>query len=167
MKNQKTEKINKKNRIKEIVKLLSYDYKFKEIAKMLNVSLSTIYRDYQYFRINTDFVITDILYKINKLSIKKDLENLSNSDICVLAKRFNCGYWIRKKCRKIEKLIPFLSMFFYFDLNPINCNRNDIKRGYYKKAKQLHPDMTKKDTNQDFINMKVIYNTLLHTLEAM
>lgn len=160
-------KIPKKDRVKEIIRLFSYGYKVKDIAKLLEVSKSTIYRDYQDFRINSSFVISDILYRVDKNNIKNSLEKLSYSDIVVLAKRFNCGAWIQNKKRKIEKLIPFLSQFFYFDLNPINFNRDDIKRAYFKKAKELHPDMTKIDTNKEFSDMNKIYNILLKTINLM
>lgn len=161
------EKINKKERITEIVRLLSYGYKIKDIAKILKVSESTIYRDYQEYRTNSDSVISDILYKIDKINIQKSLNDLSYSDVCVLSKRFNCGDWIRKKEKKIEKLLPFISMFLYFDLNPTNYSRDDIKRAYFKKAKQTHPDITKLDTNKEFNDMNVIYNTLLKTIAVM
>ena len=160
-------KIPKNYRIKEIVKLLSRGYKVKEIAKVLSVSVSTIYRDYQNFRLNANFVISDILYKIDKINIEKSLQKLSYSDICLLAKRFNCCYWIRSKLGKISKLVPFLSVFFYFDLNPVSFTKESIKRAYFKKAKQLHPDMTKKDTNKEFCNMKIYYNVLLKTVELI
>ena len=161
------EKINKKERITEIVRLLSYGYKIKDIAKILKVSESTIYRDYQEYRTNSDSVISDILYKIDKINIQKSLNDLSYSDVCILSKKLKCGDWIRKKEKKIEKLTPFISMFFYFDLNPTNYNKNDIKRAYFKKAKQIHPDITKINTNKEFSDMNVIYNTLLKTIAVM
>ena len=163
-------KIPKNYRIKEIVKLLTHGYKFKEIATILKVSKSTIYKNYQEFRLNNDFIISDILYKIkvshtiNKRDIKTSLELLSYSDICILSKKFSCGYWIRKKTIKIEKLTTYLSMFFYFNINPVKFTLSDIKRAYYKKAKLLHPDITKIDTNKEFSNMKIIYDTLLKTI---
>ena len=160
-------KIPKKDRIREIVRLLSFGYKFQEISKLLKVSKSTIYRDYQNFRVNTNFVISDILYKVDKQDIENSLESLKYTDICVLAKRFNCGYWINNKKGKIAKLTPFLSLFFYFELNPISFTKESIKKAYFKKAKKLHPDMTKLDTNKEFSDMKVIYETLLKTVELM
>ena len=160
-------KIPKQERIKEIVRLLSYGYKFQEIAIILKVSKSTIYRDYQQFRVNTDFVISDILYKVDKKDVKNSLELLKYSDIVVLSKKFQCGYWINNKKGKIEKLTPFLSLFFYFDLTPISFTKETIKRAYFKKAKLLHPDMTKIDTNKEFSDMNVIYNTLLKTIKLM
>ncbi len=160
-------KIPKKDRIKEIVRLFGYGYKVKDIAKLLEVSKSTIYRDYQDFRVNNDSVISDILYRVDKKDIKKSLESLGYSDICVLSKRFSCGYWIQNKNAKINKLIPFLSQFFYFDLSPVNFNRDDIKKAYFRKAKKLHPDMTKINTNKEFSDMKVMYETLLKTINLM
>ncbi len=160
-------KIPKKDRIAEIIRLFGYGYKVKDIAKLLEVSKSTIYRDYHEFRVNSDFVISDILYRIDKQNVRKSIESLSYSDICVLSKRFSCGYWVQNKNAKINKLIPFLSQFFYFDLNPVNFNRDDIKRAYFKKAKKLHPDMTKIDTNKEFSDMNRVYNTLLKTINLM
>ena len=160
-------KIPKQERIKEIVRLLGYGYKFKEIANMLKVSKSTIYRDYQNFRINTDFVISDILYKVDKKDIENSLESLKYTDICVLSKKFSCGYWINNKKAKIAKLTPFLSLFFYFGLNPISFTKESIKIAYFKKAKQLHPDKTKINTNKEFSDMRIIYETLLKTVELM
>jgi len=160
-------KIPKKSRIKEIVRLFSYGYKVKDISKLLEVSKSTIYRNYQEFRLNNDFVVKDILYHIDKIDVKKGLNELSYSDICLLAKKFKCGYWISNKKGKIEKLLPFLSLFFYFDLNPLKFNRKDIKLAYFKKAKLTHPDSTRLNTNKEFSNMKVMYDTLLKTINLM
>lgn len=157
----------KEKRITEIVGLLGYGHSIKEIAGILNLSESTIYKDYQEYRVNSIHAIEYILYKIDKLNVRKSLESLTYSDICVLSKRFQCGYWIRKKSKKIEKLVPFLNMFYYFNLNPANYTKDQIKIAYFRKAKEVHPDKTKRDTSKEFNDLNTIYNTLLKTIEAM
>ena len=41
---------------------------------------------------------------MDKMNVKKSLESLSYSDIIVLTKKFNCGYWMPNKAGKIKNL---------------------------------------------------------------
>lgn len=153
----------KQNRIKDIIRLLKSGYNFKDISKMLKFSLSTIYNDYKYYRIHNDYEVNIILVKLNKFNLKNSLENLCYSDITILSNRFSVGYWKNNKKFRIEKLFSFLSMFYYFDLNPLNYNRDKVKLAYFRKAKLYHPDFTKRNTEKEFNNLNIIYNTLLRS----
>jgi hypothetical protein len=136
----------------------------KELAKQISKSTSSVYK-------YISEVYTELRFPILKQEIKnalfykdfpKFLEGLSYKDICLICRKFNL-YKPNTKKGKLKSIERYFHSYSILGLYPENLSKEIVKKAYFKRSKELHPDMNKStDTTKEFIILNQIYQKIMN-----
>ena len=155
--------MNKKEAKNKALNLYHQGYTVYYVANAVGKSNTTIYR---YLQEEYD----EIRYPVLKNQIKEALlqgdfqifvESLSYKDICLLRRKFRLyGY---DKNSKTKAIIKYFKDYSILGLYPENVNRDSIKKAFFKKVKQVHPDLNKEldKSGKEFQEVYQSYNHLM------
>lgn len=135
----------------------------KEIAKVVNKSVSTVYRYIQVFqdKIRYPILKSEIKIALHYGDFKSFVENLSYKDISLIRRRF--GLYGSNKESKVKAILEHFKIFSVLGLYPENLTKHDIKIAFRNKAKQTHPDLNKNSDKfgKEFQAIHQAYSTLV------
>ena len=135
----------------------------KEIAKVINKSINTVYRYIQVFqdKIRYPILKAEMRIALNYSDFESFVENLSYKDICLIRRKFKL-YGSDKKS-KIKAIINFFKDFSVLGLYPENLTKQKIKVAFRKRAKETHPDLNKNvdKYGKEFQAVHCAYSTLV------
>jgi len=157
--------INIKNKKELVAEMAELNFSVKEISKMLKISQSYVYHLKQ--QIYDDKNRKEIMISFKNSICNNELENFLNSisfkELCCLSRMFYTYGKSRKE--KITHCLERFSIWNVLGLFPENISRESVKKAYFKSSKKTHPDLTKRDTNREFIELNAIYQDVLRNFE--
>lgn len=137
----------------------------KYIAAFMMKSKSTIYRWISEIKDVKEFPI--IKKQIKKVLLQGNFKSfvtaLSYSDLCMI--RRNIGLYGSNKKSIQNSILEYFRSYSILGLYPEGLNRSIVKRAYYKKARETHPDMTKMDSATAFMAVDLAYREVMSEVE--
>ena len=155
--------INKTSAQKITLEMYKNGWKVKVIAKTVERSESTVYAylQNQYDEVNFP-ILKDLLKKALLCGdFKRFVESLSYKDLSMIRRKFGLYGW--DKATKIKAILDYFKHYSVLGLYPDKLTRDTIKRAFFRKAKEVHPDLNKRETKRGerFQEVYQSYNYLL------
>ena len=137
-----------------------------ELAERIGKSKPTVYRYIN--EIRDEFRYPEIRDEIKRNLYYGDFEryirSLNYSDISLIRRKFNLfGY---DKESKINSILKYFKSYSILGVYPENISRDIVKKAYFKKAKQTHPDRTKNTDSTQFKEVHIAYENLMKQVTA-
>lgn len=148
-----------------VKKLMELAFSVKEISHILNISQSYVYKlqTIIYDDLVKDDLRNDFKNAISNNELVSFLESLSFKKLCCLSRMYYT--YGKSRIEKINHCLERFSMWNKLGLYPENISKDAIKRAYFKSSKKTHPDLTKRDTSREFIELNVIYQDLIKNFQ--
>lgn len=156
---------HKNNSSRKRVALEMYDegWKVKVIAKTIKRSKSTVYRYTQEQHDEVRYPILKDLIKKNLLcgDFKGFIGSLSYQDICLLRRKYNLYGYDKKS--KIKAILDHFKHFSILGIYPDEATKELIKKTFFRRAKETHPDRNKNvdKSGKEFQEVYQSYNYLM------
>lgn len=148
----------------EIYEMYSKGISVKILARKLNKSTSTIYK--YIHEMQDQLRYPQLKQEIKQILLAGDFKNyiltLDYSAICILKRKFHL--YGNTKNQKIESILAYFKTYSLLGIYPEHLNKAIVKKAYFVKAKKVHPDLTKKDTNKEFIELNQAYNEIIQVI---
>lgn len=155
----------KKEQAKKLtIKLRNEGFSIYYICKETGKSQASIYRylqedyDEKYFPILKD----SLKDAISKNNLQEFLDSLSYRELCCLSRNYH--QWGQDKRSRKVALLRYFKHFNNLGLYPDGpFTKDDIKRAFRKRAKQVHPDLNK-SLNKNGAEFQEVYNSYTYLL---
>ncbi len=135
------------------------------IAVFLNKAKSTIYGYIRDMRDEVRFPVLKAEIKEQLLCGKLEayLNELSYQDVCCLIRKLNLWLGSFDRKSKINNILRYFKDYSILGLYPENLTRDEIKKAYFRIAKQTHPDMNKNEDRNGtrFKEVHSVYTKLM------
>jgi len=153
--------IAKTEKMKEMIRLKALGNSLKEISKILNLSVSSLYKYQEQLALQNIDVILEKLFisiKTNN-SIFESVNSLTFSEISTISRKYKL-YGISRK-DKIMSIVKSIGSYVTLGMKPYEIlTRSKLKTQYFKRAKEVHPDINKTIDNAVFIALHNAYENL-------
>ena len=148
---------------KMVLEMYSQGCKVSFIATSINRTKSTVYRylEQDFDEIRYPILESEIKEVLFQGDLKRYISNLTYRDICVIRRKFNL-YGYNKKS-KVKAILEYFKHYSILGLYPDRITRDDIKKAFYRKAREVHPDTNKSldKSGKEFQEVYQSYNYLL------
>ncbi|KKM85093.1 hypothetical protein LCGC14_1292500 [marine sediment metagenome] len=154
--------VNKTDK-KIILEMYGEGWKVSIIAKTVSKGQSTIYKILQEDYDKNRFPILKDL--ITKALLQEDftqfIRSLTYRDICLLRRTYKLSGFDKET--KIKAILAYFKHFSILGIYPDDLTRDSIKKAFFRKAKEVHPDLNKRETKrgEKFQEVYQSYNYLL------
>ena len=145
-------------RKEQAINLKSQGYSVKQIAKIISISIFTVYKYLQedYDENHYDRIMNALFEGI------ESLDSLKYSEISCLCRKTN--NWGVNKEMKLRHLKESFKNYLDLHLDPRKAyTKNQIKIAFKSRAKQTHPDLNKNESKEGALFQQVYksYNNLM------
>jgi predicted transcriptional regulator len=144
---------------KQIYEMYKKGISVKALAKRIGKSESSVYRYLNEMREKYRF--PELKQEIKEVLLCGDFEkfirNLDYSDICLLRRELNL-YGYNKK-EKVNSILKYFESYSILGIYPDNLTHSIIKKAYFRKARETHPDLNGND-GSEFKEVKKAYTKL-------
>lgn len=133
-------------------------WKVEVIARTIQRSKSTVYRYIQEEYDEVRFPILKDLIKHNLIcgDFKRFIESLEYKDISLLRRKYHLYGYDKKS--KIKAILDYFKHYSILGIYPDEATRETIKKAFFRRAKQTHPDLNK-NLDKSGKEFQEIYNS--------
>jgi len=158
--------VQKNNKSRKNIALEMYNegWKVEIIATTISRSKSTVYRYIQEQQDEIRFPILKDLIKKNLLcgDFKGFIESLSYNDICFLRRKYKLYGYDKKS--KIKAILDYFKHFSILGIYPDERTKEMIKKAFFRRAKETHPDKNK-NVDKSGKEFQEVYQSYTYLME--